>query len=230
MTAKLIAAAAVGAGLTVTVYEGTALLWPADAPQDNPIVVQAGDAHVVPASDPRGSHAAPTVDAVGGTAVDAGAPPEDVLAENQRLKLENALLKAQLPGAGGPVPFPEDLSPMLSPSGFSDLVQRAADRSDAVELLEIDCAEYPCMAAMRIAGGDRDEHELLREAMQAVEDTLGTDDMSAFVNLTREGDADALAILAPVTGEVDPDVEERWDQRSRDLAEGLRGPGGAPPR
>jgi hypothetical protein len=52
---------------------------------------------------------------------------------------------------GLPLPFPERLPALLDPPGLLDRLARALS-PDAVEVLEVDCSEYPCLLTARWAG------------------------------------------------------------------------------
>ncbi len=148
-----LAAAAGGALLTVAIYEGSALL----RGPDGAVELQAGDSRTVDVDTPAPQRVVRVAD---GPAPASGAPAgaatstEEELArlraENEALRFENALVKGNLTAhEGQPMAWPDDLPERLRPDGFAAMVEAAVADVEGVELVEVDCAEFPCIGVLR---------------------------------------------------------------------------------
>lgn len=150
-------AAAAGALVTVTVYEGSASIQGAE--DATTVALEAGDTRSFgPTSRSAG---APVVRIRG-----AGPPDEARVAELEeeldRVREElgqerfaKILMKGQLEAERGvPTEWPEDVSPRMSPEGFPDALAELVAQIPDVELVQTDCQEYPCLGALRYVGED----------------------------------------------------------------------------
>lgn len=145
---QVLGGAAVGAALTVVVYEGRAVVTPGDGGPST--TVEAGQRHVLGGgAQPEAPVAAREAGPVTGAA--ASAEELDRLREeNDRLRLENALVRGSLAAhEGAPIPWPEHVPEPLRPDGFAARVEAAVAGLEGLELLEVDCDEYPCLAVVR---------------------------------------------------------------------------------
>ena len=231
------AAALVGALVTVTVYEGTALVF---RPDGEPLRVEAGMSRTVsgqpaPPVQPRGARVA---------ALPAGAD------EVTRLRAEVADLQDQLAAAsmsgavargqlaleqGTPVPWPDDVPEALRPAAFEATVRAALVSSGvAADLEQVDCGEYPCLAILRPRSLDGDLGAAIKPFVAALEPVVP--DVAAALIGTRFQDGDkevglvAVALGAPGDLETGGDVGRRTEWRAgtiaRDLAEEAMGAAG----
>ncbi|MBX2804017.1 MAG: hypothetical protein KTR31_40450 [Myxococcales bacterium] len=91
---------------------------------------------------------------------------EEALRTIERLQLELALVRGRLTThEGTPLSWPEDLPPLLAPEAFARAVHGELPLHPDVELLGVDCSEYPCAAVLYSPldlGGDRDWKSVLQ--------------------------------------------------------------------
>lgn len=106
----------------------------------------------------------------------AGESPEEELArlreENAQLRFENALVKGSLAThQGAPLDWPADLPELLREEGFSARVSAAAAAIEGLDLVDIDCSEYPCLAVLR----SQDTEPGWEDQARAVPDALSAE-------------------------------------------------------
>lgn len=227
MVVRSLVAAAAGAAITVTVYEGTAYLFPADSAE--PLEIHEGSSlrHGGPnlaAQAPVEAAPRPVeVDALDGATADYVGQLE---ADNRALRFENQLLKGQSEVAGGlPVAWPDELNAGLTADAFEASMRKAGEGVEGLEMLQVDCSEYPCIAAMWVpTGGDMSALQANLSSMSnALSENLGLDDLSMSTSVSMENDASrALTLMAPIGDQgPDPDVRDRLMKRLQDLGEDL---------
>lgn len=143
-----------GAAVTVTVYQGAAVVRADDAPA---ITVAAGEVHTVgtPADD------APAPPPRGSVRLDGDASPAEreamLTAEIGRLRdeltraeLSTDIARGQLAShEGDPMPWPDDLDDAYRPEAFEETIEAALDEVPFGELEVMDCSEFPCFAVIR---------------------------------------------------------------------------------
>lgn len=161
MRSDLVLAALAGAVVTVTVYEGTAWLAPVDADQGGVgVLLREGQRHTVGPSGAANGPGGPAGPAprVG----DAGDPVARLEAEIAELReqlaqarLEAAVARGQLHADHGEaLPFPEDVPPTFGVEAFEDELTRHFASLEEVEIEQVDCGEYPCLAVIRSDAND----------------------------------------------------------------------------
>ena len=159
MTKYLLSAAA-GAVLTVAVYEGTAEVTPPDG--GDAVTVSAGEQQVFASAGEEGMSRPQrrvVVRRPGGGSED-GAPQTvaELEAEVEALRrhvaalelerdLQEGALKAM---EGEPQPWPEDgVAEAFAEPGFTSRLEELVSGNPDLELLGVDCEEFPCMAVLR---------------------------------------------------------------------------------
>ncbi|MED5372050.1 MAG: hypothetical protein VX899_13615 [Myxococcota bacterium] len=183
MNPKMLLAAAAGAAITVAVYEGSATLSGPEGTQ----VLEAGDSSRVGPDRARVTSPVPRgAELAEGTpqAEPEGAPEstEALKGELERLQLQNDFLQGQLTAMGAtPNPWPEALDAAFTPEAFEDTVSGALADFPDVELLDVDCSEYPCVAIFEDQGVEKG-----RESMEAFR-TATTDALGGDLNSSAWG-------------------------------------------
>lgn len=242
--------ALMGAGVTVAVYEGTATLTD-DAGATT--TLHAGDRHTL--SPPATVGAAP-----GGRVATsaprlhlppppAGETPEQAIA---RLSQANAALQEALDRAttlhamasgqlatyrGDPSPWPDDVPAGMEPDAFRANAAAIAEALEGVEVTDIDCEEFPCVALFStLAPGDpADLHALAKDIADRVRSPSaeGEDDLGVTLMVSQSGDdagARALFGVGIVVGEDGADstspTNTRTQFRTQQLLESHEPPDG----
>lgn len=144
-----------GAVVTVTVYQGAAVLHAEEAP---PTTVAAGESYSVGARSPATAPPAPpTTPAV----VTAGMTPEEregvlndeierLRGELERSRMTGAIARGQLESVEGtPREWPDDLPDVYQPAAFEESIAAALEEVPFGDVETIDCSEYPCFAVVR---------------------------------------------------------------------------------
>lgn len=220
-------AAAAGAVVTVVVMQGSAHIFPTER---EAVVVQAGAQHTL---RPEG---APPVAA---RAPEERSPPaqvDDQLGaleeEVARLRFENTVVKGQLSAhMGEPIPWPEHVSAAVSPGGFEERLAAAVAEVEGLELTELRCEEYPCMAVITGVGDEAELHGSVAAMEEALRDAIPEEDVAAMIlaGIDQSDGADAVLTLSvaaldkPEDGRADPAVTERVEQRFRQATDELAG-------
>lgn len=148
--------------------------------------------------------------AVGDVALDAprAAPPSDAAervawleSENRRLqdeldreRIASAVARGRVSEAQGtPRPWPASVPAGFAPAEFEATV-RAAAAEAGLELHDVDCAEFPCIATFVLADGPLEP----RDQMQALTDALG-DEHNVWVGVSSRESPDASGSAAAVS-------------------------------
>ena len=148
------ATALAGAALTVVVQQGTAMV---TGPDGSSVQVEAGDRYETVAGGE-----APAAAGTGTRRVEipADASPEVQVAA---LRRENAQLQEELDGlrfeakmargqlarvVGEPAEWPDNPPAALSPETFESTLKEMLEGREGVELVSVDCSEYPCVARL----------------------------------------------------------------------------------
>lgn len=207
-------AALAGAGVTLAVVEGTALVQPADAA---PFTLSAGETRAV----------SPTPTAPEAGAKPGRATPDQVARELAALKLEHALTLGQLRALGGSAsPWPEKLPEGYRPANFEAFVRARVAALPATSVVAIDCDEYPCIAVVR----SHDPSDRWSESLTELHDDLdgaaygeGTN-VVGFASVDDRGQGPvklyAFSVLPGDEGGPSPEVRSRLEVRVRGNLEG----------
>ncbi len=201
---------AAGAALTLVVEHGEALVTNGGAEN----VVSAGSSYPVPQREPSPG--------------EGGAAPSEVEAlrqENQRMSERVAALErvaapgAGSPGAVSPIPWPELVPPGLAAAPFRQLAADAAAEVEGAELVEVDCAEFPCIAVYRTPE-DRDVGDALRAVFEG-ELATGTS-LSHMAMVDDDGSGPVVVhVLAAVPPTPDEGLRTRLRERGEAQAQAL---------
>lgn len=153
MTRQQMIAGLLGAAVTVAVYEGTALV---RAAGHDPVTIGAGQTRLFGGGSPSGAAAPTDREALEHRL---GELEKELAATREALQLEQfsgAIARGQLAAVQGtPAPWPADVPPAMTADRFAaELAARLAEFPQ-VEVEVVDCAEYPCIAALRYVGADQ---------------------------------------------------------------------------
>jgi hypothetical protein len=229
MDRKQVLAALAGAAITVTVYEGRALLSPDDGA---PVTVEAGEtwSSAEPPERPPATRVR--------VARSAGADPSDpatLQAENAALRAElaatharAAMLSGQLHTyQGEPQPWTDDIPEAFRPDAFEAAIRRAlGELGNPEALVSLDCSEYPCLALFSLPDGDT------RERAGAIAEAVGAEfpeDANASMRVSKSDDDGAVTTLAglsltpPGDDPRDDEIQARLGHRMESAVEGLVG-------
>ena len=142
------------------------------------------------------------------------------------LEMQNTLITAQLAGTGGQaLAWPPDIAAAFQDEGFREAIQKAAEADDGVELADVDCSEYPCMAYFEIADPEQGMHERIKGVTGALQEGLGGEDagIMAMAMHEKNDDGPGTAVLAlaafPKSEEGGPppqDMHARTQARAED--------------
>lgn len=139
-----------GAIVTVMVLEGRALV---TSPEGEAVALAPGDRQVI----------APPRAALAGLAPITETPPSEDPRTLEALEAENAQLRQQLAEAqfssavargqvarsqGDPSPWPADLDPAWAPAAFEQHLRAEVAKIPGLELQQLDCEEFPCVATL----------------------------------------------------------------------------------
>lgn len=207
-------AALAGAGVTLAVLEGTALVQPAGA---DPFTLSAGETRAVE----------PTPTAAEDQPKPARATPDQVARELAALKLEHALTLGQLRALGGSAsPWPEKLPEGYRPANFEAFVRERVAALPAASVVAIDCDEYPCIAVVR----SHDPSDRWSEALTELHDDLDGAAYGEGTNVVGLASVDdrgqgpvklyAFSVLPGDEGGPSPEVRSRLEVRVRGNLEG----------
>jgi len=181
-----------GAAVTITVYQGAAVVRSDDSP---PVTVSAGDVHVVGAPPAATAPDGPPPRRVA-IRVDPDTSPADreamLVAEIGRLRDElrgaevtAAVARGQLAAhEGDPVPWPDDLPDQYRREAFEEAIEAALEDVPFGDLEVLDCNEYPCFAVIR-------SHETGDGWQHAVDD---------FATLLRAGAGEEVGVMQHLSG------------------------------
>jgi anti-sigma factor RsiW len=173
MNPRLLIAAAAGAALTVTVYEGRALIHDGDA---EPLLVEAGETHREQLPDrPQPRKLVANTDASASqTLAEAEARIEELEGALALASFSSQLKDGRLMALEGvPQECPADLDPAHAPQGFMDRLGQALEGATDAELVSVDCDEFPCLVTLTTDADGSDWDRGLRpvaESMMSSED------------------------------------------------------------
>ncbi|MFT5583439.1 MAG: anti-sigma factor RsiW [Cognaticolwellia sp.] len=213
MNPKILLAAAAGAAITITVYEGRAQL---QGP-DGQVEVAAGETHNIPG---RAPNAGPR-STLPRLTIDATIPelPEDVQTELDQLRLKNQFLEGQLSASGiRPNEWPEDLPAHLEPDALTAMMESKLKEFPDLKLMDVDCSEYPCMMVIEDLGEepDRMNMEPMREAVHADFDSDLDSRVSGAIFQAADGGRYIEVWALMVTG-ADEGTTARTDMRAQEI-------------
>lgn len=228
-----LAAAVVGALVTVTVYEGRALVTPDDGAP--PVAVVAGETRTLgPAKAPaRAPVEPPRHDAP----VAAAPRPEDTAriaeleGQLQRLQARQAITSGQLAAVQGePQPWPDDVAAAWRPAAFERSLRALAAEEEAGDLLTVDCSEFPCLAVLEPPPFDGPG---VPPSVQALVERMGEALGGAAVSVSNARTNDdgvetslvGLGFLPPDRDDPDLDARSNWRMEGhlKGLADERRG-------
>ncbi|MCB9674017.1 MAG: hypothetical protein H6737_02815 [Alphaproteobacteria bacterium] len=238
MPKTAILSALAGAAVTVAVYEGTALVGSPDG--GPPIEVRAGETHSIGPRRVKRVVAGP----------DAAPPPADeapaatiarLQAENDALRealhtsqFEGAVAKGQLEAhQGAPIPWPDKVPAGMEPDAFEAGLRKVLETHPDMELLSLDCGEFPCVAVLTGPAGDEGWQQRMQQVPKDfVAAQFGEDDpigMQVMMAATDDNGAQTGAVGFAVTPEgpdtpQDPGLDTRTGYRTRSLLEGFVDP------
>jgi hypothetical protein len=218
-------AVAFGAAVTVTVFQGVATVSGPDLP-GHEIVVHPGESHHVGRSvpEPRSVVAVtPAPDEATKAKIDGSDPVvqariralED---EVSKLRFEQAVARGRIEqNEGRPIPFPADLPASARPQAFEQTVHDTFGGDPNIDVLGVDCDEFPCMVSLRLKQPGDSPSKMLNEKVHALGQTVyggDTHDMVALA-VSDEGPAYATFASVPADGEdeMDPDLSTRMRWR-----------------
>jgi hypothetical protein len=224
MTRQQVIAGIAGAAVTVAVYEGTAVVRAAGG---DPIVVGAGQSRLFGGAGGDASASAGDREAL-----------EHRLAELEReldktreaLRLEQfsgALARGQLAAEqGSPAAWPPDVPAAMSTERFASELAARLEGIPDVEVEVVDCAEYPCIAALRFRGPDQSlewGNDVADRISSWVTEVYGDDhslslNRSKFVSDDREA---RYIVFGARAASEDPNVADREKWRMSSLVEQL---------
>ena len=152
-------AAFVGAAVSLTVDQGSAIF---RSPGSEPVTVTSGQTRTLgqPKAQPR-------------SRVVGGADPRiaDLEHELAGLKLQHAFQQAQLNSANGTAAeFPENLPAAYRPEEFERNIRAALQGAPGVDLMSMNCEEYPCIAILRTTDTGEDWGQKLSALGHSIRD------------------------------------------------------------
>lgn len=219
------ASAAGGALISVVVLSGGALVW--SGAGSAPVAVGPEAGAVAFRGEPLGpvSARAPSARSEPTPVVTAGA---ELASEVERLRFENELLRGQLAlHEGVPAPWPDALPEALRRDRFAAHAKDVVEGVEGLELLSVDCSEFPCLAVLTAV--DPSDEEGLKEDLRAFSEGLGAPVDGPRRNLVSvarnesEAGSSVLAVLSILPGEeADAGLQERIRQRTSALEEEAR--------
>ncbi len=226
MKLERVSAALGGALVTVAVYEGSALLRPADGAA---VAVQAGETRAL-----RGGAEVPATrtrkegpgELRGGATP---APPPATLAEAQAriatleqelaaARLEGAVSRGQLKGQiGSPQAWPEDPPEATRPEVWEKNLKDALARHGAGSVVSIDCQEYPCVAILEPKPGVEDWKGPFEDAFADLSTNVFRDNASVHAMASASEDGEKTSYLMGVAiypgDDGDEDTKTRTNYR-----------------
>jgi hypothetical protein len=212
---------ALGVGLTVAHYKTRGL------PECEEIQ-HAQPAEVAVSVKPERSHQRPRGGLPTGAIDEVAAALEDEIADMEqeldRLRMEAAMAKGQLSHyEGDPQPWPEDVHAGFQPAAFEDAAEQAVADLDDAELLEVDCAEFPCLAVFRSFDEGPEWHQGIHERMPDPEGYDGEVGKMVWASESSgaEGTARLLTLALMPEGHEDSGLHERTEFRAGTLTEDI---------
>ncbi len=203
-------AAFVGAAVSLTVDQGTAIV---HAPGKEPVTVTTGQTRTI------------------GKPVKV-APTPTWPGENRRitelehelagLKLQHAFAEGQLNSVNGaPQEFPADLPPAYGPAEFERNVRAGLRGVPGVDLLSMNCEEYPCIAILRTSDTGDDWGKKLGELGVSIKEGAYGEDAAIHEDSELlhgpNGDVRVMAFSTAPAGGEDENVSTRRAYRVAEL-------------
>lgn len=178
MTIHTLAAALTGAAVTVAVYEGSALINPG---AEDAVALAAGETHTTaPPAAPQQR------------AVVTRAAPEDLSgASREELEARVSALEEELAAArfeqqvasgrltaheGEPQEWPEGLPEAFTAGPYEQALAEAFEGAEGMELVEVDCSEFPCLAIVESFSNGDDWPRAISDRARGVPEQLGYDE------------------------------------------------------
>ncbi len=216
MDKSYLLAAFVGATLSLTVQAGTAVI---QSPGKEPVTVTAGQTH-------REGPARPLTAAPG---ADPGADAAHIADLEQQLtglKLQHAMEVAQLNSVNGtPQDFPADLPAGYKPAEFEKNIRDAIKGNPDVDVLSVNCDEYPCIAILRSSYAGDDWGQKLTDLGTSIRDKDYGENAGIHedTELLRgpDGDVRVMAFATEPPVHQDENVEIRRSSRVKGLLDGI---------
>lgn len=227
LNTRTILAGVAGALITVTVYEGSALVMADDT---SPVAIGPGEARSF--GTPRAPTAAPNTPErareLGSRAEALAAELEATQKELATEKFAGAITRGQLAAREGhPSEWPVDVPPPMGAGRFEAELATVVEGLEDFEVSQVDCSEYPCVAALRY-GGDDDSMEWGAPLGDAVgawsQEVLGDHSLSVNHSRFRSDDSDErFVVFGAHTGAEGGAVGDRLRFRMDEMVEVLGG-------
>jgi anti-sigma factor RsiW len=165
-----------GAALVVAVQEGTATV---RADGAAPVAIPAGQQHTIPSRT-----APPLAPARVVAPVTESPPPSTAELQARIAHLEQALAASEAVAAisrgqlalaqgGDPVPWPTSTAEALQPEAFRASLDAFAAEQEGLEVVTVDCDEYPCVALVRLDDADAELRDVLQPHLDQLVDSMG---------------------------------------------------------
>jgi hypothetical protein len=217
MDKSTVIAALTGAVVTVVVYQGTAVIREGGTSEAEPTVIEAGGLHRTGPA-PRAASPTPTPLQRQQHIEELQRELDQAKQELAEAQFEGALTRGQLQALQGtPSPWPGELPEAFQPEHFRENLQARLQDIPDVEIAEVDCSEYPCVAAVHYTGDASQEWEKpIGEAVRGWMDEVGGDEMSISVNTSRfrsDDKEERYVIFGAHAGDRETDVGTRTEFR-----------------
>ena len=219
-----ILAAAAGAVVTVAVYEGSALI---DAGGEDSTTIRAGETQTV--GTPDKGRGLLNIRGRGAAAATPDTNTQQLTAEIARLeeeldglRMEATLARGQLGHYEGTAqPWPDDVPASFRPEAFESALEKALANAENLELLELDCQEFPCVAVIRSHTSVEGWIDGVRGRIDDPE-AMGFGDGTgisiwASNSSTDDGDVRLVGFAAIPVEEMDEDAHARTNFRANQL-------------
>jgi anti-sigma factor RsiW len=177
-----------GAVVTVTVFEGTATSTSAGGARER---VSAGQTKTFGVAE-GGSSGSPVVSSAAGGPSDAALHDRiaQLEGEIEKLRFEQALARGRLASLEGePIEWPSDLPAAARPDEFEKAFRAALATDPRYEILEMDCAEFPCLVSFRMNGGGADGEKAVQSLVRSFNDAQFGGQAHALQWVSRTSDA-----------------------------------------
>jgi hypothetical protein len=218
-----LAGALTGGLLTMVVYEGKAMV---EAPGRAPEEVRAGESRRLTSESEKRKTASE-----GGPTGAGPVVPQVADGRIAALEMENSMLRGQLAAYGGaPVEWPADLPGAFRAEAWANWARSQAVGLEGYALLEVDCAEFPCLAVFsgegakqREDGGVDWDPAVSRFEAPPPGSPEGTEvglGVSAMRNMDESGKpVDRMVLWAAPREYLDGNVQNRLKSRAESLVE-----------
>jgi hypothetical protein len=227
MDTRTLAAGLAGAILTITVYEGLAVV----SAGDTTTTVHAGDTHTTRAARPSAPVAAPgTPERAQDLADRVAALQEELDATKDALAAERfsgALTRGQLTAERGLVSeWPSEVPAAARPDAIAASVEDALGDLPEASVTRVDCDEYPCLVAIRYTGPEQQKRvwqgDIAERIEQWTEATFGEDaSIGQNTSVYRNGDHEGRFVMFGGYAGGSEEVKARLGWRMERLVEGV---------